>query len=101
MSNKTIAINWAQKQVRAASGFVYSDEFFRPFTNPDTQRRIIQELDQRNVTVWPDTKQGAFLFRKNDSRLTVETDGTIRVGVWIQDQDTDEPKVLMLPAVVV
>lgn len=99
MSNKSIAINWAQKQVQAASGFVYSDVFFKPFTNLDTRKKIVNELAKVNVVVWSDTKQGAFIFRKNDSRLNIVSDGTIQVGAWTEGADTDSPRVMILPAI--
>jgi hypothetical protein len=98
MSNKSIAINWAQKQVRSARGFVYSDAFFKPFTNLDTRKKITRELAKVNVVVWSDTKDGAFIFRKSDSRLEIVSDGQIQVGVWTQGADTESPQVIILPA---
>ena len=92
MSNKHIAINWAVKQTKNASGFVYSDKFFEPFTNINSRNKITKELLARNVIVWTDTKDGAFLFKQNDPRLIVETDGEIKVGIWME-----EKKVLFLP----
>lgn len=93
MSNKHIAINWAVQQTNKTNGFVYSDKFFEPFSNFDTRNKISKELLDRNVIAWTDTKDGAFLFRKNDSRLTVKSDGKTRVGMWIKNEN-----VLLLPA---
>ena len=93
MSNKHIAINWAVIQTKKATGFVYSNKFFEPFTNVDTRNKITKELLARNVIVWTDTKDGAFLFKKGDSRLTVESDGKTKVGVWMEDEN-----ILLLPA---
>ena len=99
MSNKSLAINWAQKQVRATTGFVYSDAFFKPFTNQDTRKKITRELAKVNVVVWSDTKDGAFIFRKSDSRLQIVSDGQIQVGAWTEGADTESPKVMILPAI--
>jgi hypothetical protein len=93
MSNKHIAINWAVQQTKNATGFVYSNKFFEPFTNFDTRKKITNELLARNVIVWTDTRDGAFLFRKGDSRLTIKSDGKTKVGVWMEDE-----KILVLPA---
>ena len=93
MSNKHIAINWAVQQTKKATGFVYSDKFFEPFTNLDTRNKITKELLARNIIAWTDTRDGAFLFRKDDSRLTVESDGKTKVGVWMEEEN-----ILMLPA---
>jgi hypothetical protein len=99
MSNKSIAINWAQKQVRATTGFVYSDAFFKPFTNLDTRKKITRDLAKVNVVVWSDTKDGAFIFRKSDSRLQIVSDGQVQVGAWTEGADTESPKVMILPAI--
>jgi hypothetical protein len=93
MSNKHIAINWAVQQTKNTTGFVYSDKFFEPFTNFNTRNKITQELLARNVIAWTDTRDGVFLFNKGDSRLTVESDGKIKVGVWMEDEN-----ILVLPA---
>lgn len=92
MSNKQIAINWAANQVKQATGFVYSDQFFAPFSNQQTRAKITSELLSKNVLVWPDPQHGAFLFKKNDPRLTMETNGAIRVGYWMEDDS-----ILILP----
>lgn len=92
MSNKQIAINWATQQVKRATGFVYSDQFFAPFSNQNTRAKIALELLSKNVLVWPDPQDGAFLFKKNDPRLTMETDGNIRVGYWMENDS-----ILVLP----
>ena len=94
MSNKHIAINWASKTVRSTRRLVYSDKFFQPFSNPATRQKIVRELDRVGVTVWSDTKIGAFLIPKNDSRLTVSTDGQVKIGAWC-----DGETIVMLPAV--
>ena len=93
MSNKHIAINLAVQQTKNTAGFVYSDKFFEPFSNFETRNKITSELLKRNVIAWTDTKNGAFLFRKDDSRLTVHSDGNNKVGIWIEDEN-----ILMLPA---
>lgn len=94
MSNKNIAIQWATKQIKKATGFVYSDQFFSPFTNPDTRNKIVQELLSKGVVVWSDLKGGAFLFKKGDSRLKTSTNGVIKVGAWIEGN-----QILILPEV--
>ena len=86
MSNKKIAINWATKQVNSASGFVYSDQFFKPFINFDTRKKIINQLYENNVIAWSDTKDGAFLFKRNDARLHIESNDHIKAGAWIEDE---------------
>lgn len=91
MSNKHIAINWAVKQVKAASGFVYSDQFFSPFSE-SMKKKIATELSKYGVLVWGDTKQGAFLFKCNDKRLLRNTNGTQEAAVW---HETD--KIMILP----
>lgn len=93
MSNKHIAITWAVKQTNNTTGFVYSEKFFEPFTNFDTRNNITKELLVKNIIAWTDTRDGAFLFKKNDPRLTVESDGKIKVGVWMEDEN-----ILLLPA---
>ena len=93
MSNKHIAISWAVQQTNKTTGFVYSDKFFEPFSNFDTRNKISKELLDRNVIVWTDTRDGAFLFRKDDSRLTVQSNGKIKVGIWMENEN-----ILMLPA---
>lgn len=82
MSNKHIAINWAIKTVKQSTGFVYSDQFFRPFSNIETRKKISRVLLINNVVVWPDPVEGAFLFKKNDSRLKIITDGGHQGAVW-------------------
>lgn len=96
MSNKKIAIKWATEQVNLASGFVYSDQFFKPFTNFDTRKKIINQLYENNVIAWTDTKDGAFLFKRNDSRLRIESNGQIQAGVWMEDEN-----ILLLPSMFV
>jgi hypothetical protein len=92
MSNKHIAINWAFKQAKAAESFVYSDQFFIPFTE-QTQIKITKELRQRGVIAWSDTKGGAFLFRAADKRLVTNADSKTEVGMWVHGGN-----VMMLPA---
>lgn len=92
MSNKQIAINWATKQVNQATGFVYSDKFFIPFTNPHTRNKITNDLLSKNVVVWPDNFEGAFLFKKGDPRLKIHSNGTLKAGVWIENEN-----ILLLP----
>ena len=92
MSNKHMAINWASKMVRSTRKLVYSDKFFQPFSNLTTRQKIVRELDQAGVVVWSDTKIGAFLIPKNDSRLTVSTDGQVKIGAWC-----DGETIVMLP----
>ena len=87
MSNKNIAIQWATKQIKIATGFVYSDQFFMPFTNPDTRKKIVSELLTKNIVVWPDPINGAFLFKKDDPRLTIASDGVVKVGSWIEGEN--------------
>ena len=94
MSNKNIAINWAIKTVKKASGFVYSDLFFQPFSNPETRNRIEAELLANNIVVWPDQSGGAFLFNKNDPRLTVSSHGQLKGAIWIENDN-----VLVLPSI--
>ena len=96
MNNKKIAITWAIEQVNIATGFVYSDQFFRPFKSIDTHKMIIRELYKNNVIVWFDTKEGAFLFKRNDSRLRIESNGQIQVGLWMEDEN-----ILLLPSMYV
>ena len=93
MSNKKIAITWADKTTKKATGFVYSDRFFEPFTNPQTRSKIVNELLNRNVIVWSDTQEGAFLFKKGDARLKVVSDGNIKIGSW-----TENDNIMILPA---
>ena len=93
MSNKNIAINWAIKTVKKASGFVYSDQFFQPFSNPETRDKIEGELLANNIVVWSDQYGGAFLFNKNDPRLTISNHGQLKGAVWI-----DGDNVLVLPS---
>ena len=92
MSNKHIAIGWAKKQVNSASGFIYSDQFFRPFTNLGTRRKIVKVLFDNNVIAWTDTKDGAFLFRRGDPRLLINTCGDTQAGIWMEDD-----KMMILP----
>jgi hypothetical protein len=84
MSNKSIAISWASKQVKSASGFVYSNAFFKPFSNTNTRKKIVEELKLQNVVVWTDTKDGAFLFKKGDSRLKIHTVGNQQGAIWCE-----------------
>lgn len=84
MSNKDIAINWAAETINKTTGFIYSDEFFMPFNNK-TRKKIIDDLNDKNIVVWPDPKYGAFLFKKGDPRLTMKTSGKVKVGAWIED----------------
>jgi hypothetical protein len=93
MSNKHIAIKWATATVKTAPSFVYSNQFFKPFSNQITRRKITQELAKNGVVVWTDTKEGAFLFRANDPRLTIAKDATTKVGSYI-----DGETVMILPA---
>lgn len=93
MSNKHIAINWAVQQTKKATGFIYSDKFFEPFSNIQTRNKIAKELLNKNVIAWTDNKTGAFLFRKDDTRLTIESDGNHKVGIWMEGE-----KILLLPA---
>ena len=92
--NKLIAIKWATDSVKNCPSFVYSDQFFKPFSNPSTQKKISAELDKLNVVVWSDTKGGAFLFRKNDKRLTVVAHGQFKSGTWIENSN-----VMILPLI--
>lgn len=92
MSNKHIAINWGFKQAKVAESFVYSDQFFIPFTE-QTQIKITKELRQRGVIAWSDTKGGAFLFRVADPRLVTRADSNTEVGMWV-----DGDNVMLLPA---
>lgn len=94
MSNKNIAITWADKTTKQATGFVYSDRFFEPFTNPQTRSKIVNELLNRNVIVWSDNQTGAFLFKKGDSRLSIEFNGQYKVGVW-----SENGNLMLLPAI--
>ena len=96
MSNKKIAIKWAIEQVNSASGFVYSDQFFKPFTDIDARKNIINQLYTNNVIAWSDTKEGAFLFKKDDSRLHIESNGHLKAGAWIEGE-----KILLLPSMYV
>ena len=96
MSNKKIAIKWATEQVNSASGFVYSDQFFKPFNNFDTRKKIINQLYENNVIAWSDTKDGAFLFKRNDARLHIESNGYIKAAAWIEEE-----KILLLPSMFV
>lgn len=82
MSNKHIAITWAKKQVSFATGLVYSDQFFKPFTNIVTRKKIAKELLENNVIVWSDSKDGAFLFKKGDPRLIINSNDEFLVGMW-------------------
>ena len=83
MSNKHIAINWATKMVKDSKKLVFSDQFFQPFTNVKTREKIVKELDARGVIVWANpANDNAFLMRKGDARLTVHSDGKIRVAIW-------------------
>lgn len=97
MSNANIAVKWAKEEVKTASGFIYSDEFFIPmgteFTK-STQRKITAELAVSGVTVWPDTKGGAFLFKSTDKRLRVTTINSQKVATWIENGN-----VMVLPIV--
>ena len=94
MSNKHIAIKWATATVKAAPSFVYSDQFFKPFSNQITRRKITQELAKNGVVVWTDTKEGAFLFRANDTRLTIAKDANTKIGVY-----ADGESMMFLPAI--
>jgi len=95
MSNKHIAIKWATATVKTAPSFVYSDQFFTPFSNESTRRKITQELAKNGVLVWSDTKEGAFLFRANDPKLTIKQDANVKVGMYVDEN------VLMLPALAI
>ena len=95
MSNKHIAIKWATATVKTAPSFVYSDQFFKPFSNESTRRKITQELAKNGVLVWSDTKEGAFLFRANDPKLTIKQDANVKVGMYVDEN------VLMLPALAI
>jgi len=83
MSNKHIAISWAAKQVKAASGFVYSDKFFGPF-NETMKAKIAAELLKFGVVAWSDTLQGAFLFKSSDKRLLRQSDGNYEAAIWCE-----------------
>ena len=92
ISNKKIAIDWATKSVREATGFVYSDQFFMPFSRQETCLEIAEELLDQGVHVWPDLKQGAFLFKKNDPRLVLSFQEKCVGGAWLEGNN-----VLILP----
>lgn len=94
MSNKHIAIKWATATVKTAPSFVYSDQFFKPFSNEITRRKISDELAKNGVIVWSDTKEGAFLFRANDTRLQIVKDANVKSGVY-----SDNNNILMLPTI--
>lgn len=94
MSNKHIAIKWATATVKQAPSFVYSDQFFKPFSNQITRRKITQELAKNGVVVWTDTKEGAFLFRASDTRLTIAKEADVKVGIY-----HDGENVMVLPAI--
>lgn len=87
MSNKKIAVQWAIEQVNIATGFVYSDQFFRPFKSIDTYKMIIKELFNKNIIVWFDNKEGAFLFKKNDPRLHIQNEGNVQFGWWQEEEN--------------
>lgn len=93
MGNRQIAIKWAKEQVKAAKTFVYSDGFFAPFSG-SMCNKITQELKSCGITVWHDTKQGAFLFRSNDPRLKVSSNDTAEVGAWCDEENAN---ILILP----
>jgi len=94
MSNKHIAIKWATATVKAAPSFVYSDQFFKPFSNQKTCHKIALELLKNGVVVWPDTKEGAFLFRANDPRLMIAKEADVKVAVYHDGENT-----MILPAI--
>jgi|688.fasta_scaffold1436020_1 hypothetical protein len=96
MSNKHIAIKWATATVKTAPSFVYSDQFFKPFSNEITRRKISEELAKNGVVVWSDTKEGAFLFRASDTRLQIIKDAkaNVKIGAY-----SDNGNVLMLPPI--
>lgn len=91
-SNKHIAISWAIKQVTVASGFVYSDKFFGPFSALNNRNKIVTELEKKGVIAWSDTKEGAFLFKKNDRRLSIVKKNNVQIGMWIEGEN-----VMLLP----
>lgn len=94
MNNKQIAINWANKTVKGATGFVYSDSFFKPFNSQYTRNKIINELASKGVVVWSDTNGGAFLFKNGDTRLSINNNGQHKVGIWCENNN-----LLVLPAI--
>ena len=94
MSNKHIAIKWATATVNTAPTFVYSDQFFKPFSNQKTCHKIALELLKNGVVVWPDTKEGAFLFRANDPRLKIVGDANVKIGIY-----HDGENIMTLPAI--
>jgi len=93
MSNKHIAIKWATATLKTAPSFVYSDQFFKPFSNQITRRKITQELAKNGVVVWTDTKEGAFLFRANDKRLMIAKEADVKVAIYHDGENT-----MVLPA---
>ena len=91
MSNKDIAVKFAKDMINDSTGFVYSDQFFKPF-GQDARRAIVRELDQQNILAWWDTKQGAFIFRKDDSRLHLTVEKNQVGGYWLEDTN-----IMLLP----
>lgn len=94
MCNKQITISWAESAIQSATGFVYSDKFFEPFNKESTRSEIIDELFKRDIVVWPDTKRGAFLFKKDDPRLYKLSRNEVQVGAWVESSN-----VLLLPTI--
>ena len=82
MSNKHIAISWAENSVKNNKSLVYSDQFFKPFSNTKTRKKIVDTLDKNGIVAWSDSKDGAFLFRKNDPRCIVSENNNYRAAVW-------------------
>jgi len=95
MSNKDIAIKFAKEMLEESPGFVYSDKFFQPF-GKGVRHAIIRELDKIDIIAWSDTKQGAFLFHKNDNRLAITELENHKGAVWTETVG-DTPRVMILP----
>jgi hypothetical protein len=94
LSNKEIAIKWAKNNDK----FAFSDEFFKPFSKIEERLEIVKDLEGHNVIVWPIYTHGAFLVKKNDSRLCFSEgrDGNkvYRCGAY---HFPESDQVLMLP----
>ena len=88
MSNQDIAINWAISTVNIATGFVYSNQFFKPFSSEESGDKIIEKLLDNGVVLWPDQKQGAFIFKKNDPRLVLSFQEKCVGGAWLDGDNT-------------
>jgi len=86
MSNKTIAIGWANANAKRTNGPVMSDQFFSPFNNKQ-RSDIIKKLAQKDILCFRYTGEGAILIHKRNPHLKVVNHGNQFGGIYTVGED--------------